>query len=196
MQRQLCARLPVVARNPVICNAKDLPFRGTEADILSVSTAGYVTEIEVKVSVEDFRREFSGDSATKAHKHRWLLARSQQEKGFARVTPTPRECVLEALKEWWIAVPAELLPRLEMNLLPPYAGLIAVPDDLRRRPYAVRPAAKFKCAVPHPKLVAQEFTRLAAWRYWSTIKHPATADEFRASPASGRRAGKRRRPRG
>ncbi len=195
MQRQLCARLPAVSRNPVICNAKDLPFEGTEADILSVSAAGYVTEIEVKVSVEDFKREFAGDSRTKAEKHRWLLARSKQQLKMARGTPTDRQCVLEALKEWWIAVPAELLPKIDMALLPPYAGLIVVPEDLRKRPYAVRAAVRFRCATPHPKEVEREFTRLAAWRYWGAIKTPAKADEFHNAPATKRQAGKRRPPR-
>jgi len=110
---------------------------GWEADMLVLSKAGYLDEIEIKVSVSDFRAEFKA----KAHKHEMLIkgiapifwrdnqGRSYADEGFDWKSPQMyyrwEQAKPHAVRRFLFAIPEELESKLAPEI-PHYAGLITV----------------------------------------------------------------------
>lgn len=108
---------------------------GWEADLLVIQKSDYVHEVEIKISVADFRREF----VTKADKHEIL------QRGRPRRVENPawspeayrRDPSIDFfMDDWsdpqphlvrcfWFAIPVELLPKIEAEI-PAYCGIITV----------------------------------------------------------------------
>ena len=90
--------------------------------MLVLSKAGYMSEIEIKISVSDFKADFTG----KPDKHEMLI------KGKAPMKIEGREWVRNwelvkphCIKHFYFAVPVDLHAKID-PLLPDYAGLIVV----------------------------------------------------------------------
>lgn len=94
---------------------------GWEADLLLLRRR-WLEEIEIKVSVADFRREFR----TKASKHKKLT--------------TPHAL---PIRRYWFAVPWTIAEVVRAEL-PPYAGLIVVGPEQRGKWYSARIVVKAK----------------------------------------------------
>ncbi|KKN34709.1 hypothetical protein LCGC14_0790910 [marine sediment metagenome] len=75
-----------------------------EADMLSITQAGYMHEWEIKVRRDDFYADF------KKNKHMWLEGPMAQEPGG--------RCTASSL---WYVMPEGLVPQLDV---PDYAGLV------------------------------------------------------------------------
>lgn len=91
-----------------------------EADLISVTKARYVHEVEIKRSREDFRRDFR----QKEDKHKAL------EQGYRRVREwrsRPDETIVYA-NYFWFAWPEGLVNE---DQIPEYAGLLEVKDNAR-----------------------------------------------------------------
>lgn len=114
-----------------------------ETDFFSVSEAGYLYEIEIKVTKSDFKDDFD-----KTEKHQ-LLESSVPEKWY--MMPN----------KFFYAVPKGMLPT---HLIPPYAGLIEVSG--RNTPAEVIKEAPFlhkeKQLDKYMKTLLDKFS----WRYW------------------------------
>lgn len=103
---------------------------GWEADILVVHKTGYVDEIEVKISVADFRREFS----KKSHKHKVLQCgrpSKVRNPNYAWRNGQPfhlqdwDNCKPHPVRRFWFALPEEIHAKIESEI-PSYAGVIVV----------------------------------------------------------------------
>jgi len=123
------------------------PWPWYECDVCLVTTAGYMREYEIKLTVSDFRADVN-----KEHKHQRL---AEGHKGGP--------------VQFWYVTPAGLLAR---ETLPPWAGLI----ELIIRPYYSKPTiARIKngprlhqtrvslAIIAHMKSVCY-------WRYWKAIE--------------------------
>jgi len=91
-------------------------FLGWEADMLLVTYSKFLEEIEIKISVSDFKAD-----SRKVEKHKSL------------------EAGHPLIRRFWYAVPHEIWEKVE-PLVPPYAGLIIIPSDHRYRPYIKKKA--------------------------------------------------------
>ena len=100
-------RRSTIARNTHAIN-------GWEADILIVQESGRVYEIEVKVSVADFRREF--EVRTKRAKHEALKTGRHPERAY-------RDPI--TLSRFYFAMPRDIYERVK-DEIPEYAGVITV----------------------------------------------------------------------
>ena len=85
-------------------------FSYYESDLISVSKAGLISEYEIKISADDFRREFKD----KRTKHRML----NDGKGFARIIPN----------YFYFVFPLGLYESRQLEI-PDYAGVIAVSES-------------------------------------------------------------------
>ena len=142
-------------------------FAGAEADVLVLRPSDWLEEIEIKISVADFKREWE----TKAGKHRVLTG------GNARNTwPGGGEMVMAVtphkIRRFWFAIPLDLWPKIG-PMLPAHVGCYTLaPQMWRGAPIGgltvaiARPAP----ALPHGrKLTADErmeLLRLLALRFW------------------------------
>ena len=113
-----------------------------ESDFWCLSDSGFVYEIEVKVSREDFKADF------KKHRKHQILADKTDRYNDRRPNRFIYACPEGMIK------PKEL---------PPYAGLVYVPEDRRSKP---------KIIVKPPKIHSQrnDFTkRLLKKYYWAYL---------------------------
>lgn len=168
-------------------------FAGQEADLLVLRPSGWLEEVEIKISVSDFRKDFTH----KPNKHRrlslgnpkrrschsWARAedRGVFDSGNPSHVPTSRfgggdgmvtsfndytTLSPHLIRKFWFAVPADLQPKVETEI-PAHAGLLV----MHAHPSSIR------CEVvkPAPLLNARKLTdaeqfklaRLACVRYWS-----------------------------
>jgi hypothetical protein len=132
-------------------NGKTLPW---ESDLLAVSSAGYLTEVEIKISAGDWRADALKD---KWKTYSLLPGEAQQvNPAWAKV------------KYFWYAAPQDLAARFDNFDLPPWAGVYGMQQDHSGRVWhqVLRKAA----ARPgHRKLNDDELKYLAhvgAQRYW------------------------------
>lgn len=116
---------------------------GWEADLLVLNTNKRLEEIEIKISVADFKKEFKD----KAKKHEKLKA--------GRST----------LTRYWFAVPSTLVP-LVKDLVPEYAGLLAVNLQGRYLVEVVKQAPTLKGAKIIPPQFEIQLLKRAYWRIW------------------------------
>lgn len=123
---------------------------GWEADLLSVTDAGFVHEFEVKISVEDFR----ADAAKRKHK---FLGKPSKTK-YGIVGPV----------YFWYAVPLAILDKVEPGL-PDTAGLLVItPHHKIKTLYLVRvirPAPRLH-SVPIRENDLAYLYRGLTLRYW------------------------------
>jgi hypothetical protein len=124
-----------------------------EADILVLSAAGYASEVEIKVSRSDLRRD-----SKKQHGHRSDL-----------------------VKAFWFAVP-EAIVDFALEHIPEDAGLLGIWERQRRGgPGSIFEARPHRFPTPRPH--SRKFTeserhqmaRLAAMRYWDRRADPVEA---------------------
>jgi len=127
-------RRSTIARNTHAIN-------GWEADILIIQDSGRVYEVEVKVSVSDFRREF--EVRTKKHKHRSICTGIQQLSAYRSEPIT--------LSRFYFAMPKDVYEKVKAEI-PEYAGVIVVvPRDGMWGPKLI---ARIEVQAPHLKGVA------------------------------------------
>ncbi len=101
---------------------------GWEADLLIVQPSGYVEEIEVKVSVADFRAELANKSLKHEQlehgrfKSKWCHARKRFI--LDRDNPQPH-----SVRRFWFAMPMEILDKIRPDI-PAWAGVLAVKESM------------------------------------------------------------------
>lgn len=125
-----------------------------EADLIAVSTSGYATEVEIKTTASDLRKD-------------QLKWKSVFETKRWRRSPK----ILDSrIKNFYYAFPKELLPvALEPGVVPDWAGLITIyhrglHQDLRAEIH--RPAKKLDCRRCSSEEIFK-LLRLGVMRYWS-----------------------------
>jgi len=91
-----------------------------EADLISVTQAHYVHEVEIKRSREDFRRDF----CEKQEKHEALAQGYRRERDWWN---QPNEVIVYA-NYFWFAAPPGVLDEFD---IPEYAGYFIINDDAR-----------------------------------------------------------------
>lgn len=155
---------------------------GWEADLLVIQKSGWVDEVEIKVSVSDFKKEFT--SPKKVRKHGQLVSgvpvtlfsmADLKHHETGKVEP-------HIVRRFWFAVPDEILSKV-LPLVPPYAGLIAIgPTTYVGSVYRTRKVIQ----APQLKMARQVTSeeRTAAreavyFRYWSA-HHSDSWDSFRS----------------
>lgn len=136
-----------------------------EADLLALSKAGYLSEVEIKVSLSDLKRD--------ADKRKWDF----DNMGFI---DSPQSL----LRAMWFAMPLELAARDDVTgLVPGFAGILGC--EIRTRVYTsktVRYWATEKIRKPkiNPKAPKQDdqarlqMARLGTMRYWSLMRKHTT----------------------
>lgn len=92
---------------------------GWEADLLLLHPSGWVWEIEIKVSVADFRREFR----TKEAKHKVLSEGLFEKRGSYGYIHTKKN---KHVQKFFFAIPKEVYDKLREEDFPEYAGVIVV----------------------------------------------------------------------
>lgn len=85
-----------------------------ESDFIRVSKAGYIQEIEVKISVSDFKADFK-------KKYRYYDWRKKDYKAGNKHEEI--ESGLTGLKHFWFATPQGLI---DHSIIPKYCGLIEI----------------------------------------------------------------------
>jgi hypothetical protein len=158
-------------------------FAGAEADLLVLRPSGWLEEIEVKVSLADYRREFK----TKADKHERLQngkphyrARYEfDEFPFDPENPKHVATICDAMdrvvayEDWtapvphlvrrfWFAMPQELADRLRAEI-PEHAGLISVALGYIR---VLKQAPNLKVTRKLTDAERVDLMRLAYLRFW------------------------------
>lgn len=136
---------------------------GWEADLLLLQPSGWLWEIEIKVSVSDFRREFR----TKKQKHEVLRTGKRPPGPWSSVATTNKH-----VQKFFFALPKEVFEKLGEDEIPEYAGVIVVdPErvDLYGRvvPYVVRRAKNLPGAVKANYGVRIRLLDLAHARFWA-----------------------------
>lgn len=148
----------VIGTRREYCIANIYVYGRNESDLLTVTKAGYVDEIEVKVTRSDFHKDKS------KHRHEAYLTLPAW-----RYTEQGPVCWLHGLAHYpnrfWYAVPENLVTPEEV---PEYAGLYYVTDD--GRVYAVKKAPQLHEAKAGPFVVrkilrAAYFRHIETWRY-------------------------------
>jgi hypothetical protein len=119
-------------------------FAGAEADLLVLYPSGWLEEVEIKISISDFRREFK----TKAWKHGSLQGIYSHKDG-------------QILRRFWFACPSELAPKL-LPEIPEYAGLISVDNQLA----IVKQAPTLKGCRKLTDAEQKKLLRLTHVRFW------------------------------
>jgi len=176
--KQICRCLAYGKWNPrqhvIVPNCT---FAGHEADMLVMTSAGYLTEVEIKVSVADFRRDF----VTKAWKHRSMELGEPKLKrsGFDPDNPRhwrPRghtafwdytEPQPRLIKHFYFAVPEDIAEKVQ-PLVPAYAGLVVVKPHPYSgfRAHTVKAAPLLTKARPLTDKEKVALMRLAYLRFW------------------------------
>lgn len=103
---------------------------GWEADILVMHKSGWLWEIEVKISVADFRREFK----EKADKHEALQSGLIETKSLYK-GHNPKQ-KYSKIKKYFFAMPVNVYDKVK-DEIPAYAGVILVDDAKRRNKHLI-----------------------------------------------------------
>jgi hypothetical protein len=142
-----------------------------EADFLAVTKAGYLTEVEIKVSRSDFQAEFK----SKAHKHRVLQEGVPKQGQWRHKTGYDLDWTTvqpHRVKHFYFAMPHELATQLE-PLVPTYCGLVAISTGGRfgaLKVKVLRPAPILK---NHRKLTQEEIHQIMRsnhYRYCDALR--------------------------
>jgi len=115
-----------------------------EADVVALSGSGYLTEIEIKISVADFRRDAG------KRKHR-----------------LPNGSAHGLVSAFYYAMPDTIWPKIEAEF-PPHAGLILVDDEYRARVVIKAPARACRKLRDDER---EQLGRLGTMRYWTRLNH-------------------------
>ncbi len=130
---------------------------GYEADLLVISKSGYASEIEIKISVADFKKDLQKEKFT---------------------YPPRRDKWLNRIKQFYYAFPAELKDKI-LPLVPDFAGVITVRRDLHETWYhdvcdLVKPA-QIRTVIPFSQEQLIHAGMLMQMRYWdlreNTLKY-------------------------
>lgn len=136
-----------------------------ESDYLAITKNGYAYEIEIKISVQDFKNDFK-----KVRKHRDLMNPERIEDGMA-VVPN----------YFWYACPPQVITK---QMIPPYAGLVWV--DTERRMIRIVKAApvlhRMKFDVVGRKLADKFYYNMQTWK-------KRALDKVYADPEQARKKG-------
>ena len=98
-----------------------------ESDIFKQLKSGYTEEIEIKISIADFKAD-----KNKVEKHKRI------QTGLVRSVLLQKEVqTIERPNRFYYAVPEFMVDKIEV---PEYAGLICVFEDLRRHPSVIKKA--------------------------------------------------------
>jgi hypothetical protein len=138
-------------------------FLGHEADILCCSKAKYLTEIEIKVTLLDWKADKS--------KRKWS---GDPNKPFAREA---------RIKNFWYAAPYQLAVRWEEVGIPEFAGVLGVSKARKWTQGYVDVIKKAKDIPTHRKLRDDEvikLLRLGALRYWDCSNTLETSARYYA----------------
>lgn len=135
-------------------------FTGFEADLLVIQPTGYVTEIEIKISVSDYLNEFK--ATTKKKKHARLQAAMDGDVN-KKVTWKARHPNL--IKHFYYAFPEELWPKIAKKEMPEYAGVLLVS---RGRVKELRKPKKLAC-VPATQEQQIAMLRSSYFRDWTAF---------------------------
>jgi len=140
---------------------------GWEADIVVIQKSGLLYEVEVKVSVSDFRREFQ----TKSEKHEALVS-GLRRRPFDAPFPT-------VVSRFYFAMPVEIWQKVKGEV-PAWAGVILVDDGKRDKRGRLEPWVEVKA----PKLPARKatdkdraaLTESVYFRYWFSAEYDKGTD--------------------
>lgn len=138
---------------------------GWEADLLVLQPSGWLWEIEIKVSVADFRREFK----TKGLKHRVYFDGPQTEKYGAYYSHTYQN---KHVQKFFFALLKAVYDRLRPEEFPEKAGIIVIDPaktDHYGRPRAtiVRKAKNLPGAAKVDDAFRLRFYELVYHRFWA-----------------------------
>ena len=114
-------------------------FLAYEADLLVLGKHGYLTEIEIKVSFSDWKKDFE--------KRKWKNPTYQNNK----------------VRKFYYAAPSKLAARYQELPLPEFAGVIAVEGKVIT---TLKSASTIKTAKKLSLLEAHKVLRLAAIKMW------------------------------
>lgn len=133
-----------------------------ESDYLAITKAGYAYEVEIKISLSDFKNDFK-----KEKKHQNLMHPNRTDSGMA-VVPN----------YFWYASPPQIIPE---QMCPPYAGLIWI--DIERKGIRVVKQAptlhSMKFDVVGRKLVDKFYYNMKTWKDRALDKIYADPEEAR-----------------
>ena len=149
---------------------RNIKFWHGETDLLIIQKSGAAWEIEIKVSVADFRREF----ITKKEKHE-AIVRGTYPTWTHRIghhyAPVP-------IQQFYFAMPLEIYEKVK-DQVPEYAGIITFPPDHvsgkgKPMPKIIKKAKKLGT---HKVTGDQELICLRSWyyRHWDKLNKEATA---------------------
>lgn len=152
--------------NRVVAVPNTTTIVGWEADLLLLHPSGWVWEVEIKVSVADFRREFQ----TKAHKHQVLRMGSRPFVPGDKWSSVPN--ANKHVQKFFFAVSKDVFDKLKEEEVPAYAGIIIVdPERLdswkRPVPYIHRRAKNLPGAEKAGSAFRIRLLELAHARLWS-----------------------------
>ena len=140
-------------------------FAGAEADVLVLRPSDWLEEIEIKISVADFKREWE----TKAAKHERLVRGGTL---FAPADESSTNPKPHKIRRFWFAIPLDLWPKIG-PMLPAHVGCYTLaPQMWRGAPIGGLTVAIARPAPALPlgrKLTADErmeLLRLLALRFW------------------------------
>ena len=101
-----------------------------ESDLLVIQKSGWVDEVEVKVSVSDFRAELKKKTAKhEALQLGYIPKPTKQLAGF-----TVHDCTDHTIiRRFWFAMPADVYEKVEAEI-PDYAGVLVIgPEEYRTK---------------------------------------------------------------
>ena len=137
---------------------------GGESDLFIVTGSAYCEEVEIKISMADFRREFR----TKKYKHGCL----NNQPGY-RFTHSQTGLLELVPRRFWFAVPSSIADQVQSELAGTCYGLleITIGDRVieRIKPKAIQGARK----LTHKELVA--LTKCMSFRIYNSLRkevHP------------------------
>lgn len=120
-----------------------------EADLLALSKAGYLSEVEIKISMSDWKADL--------------------DKGKHSITSSVGYPSVNSIKRFYYAGPKKLMSRYQEIAISKDAGIIAVEEE---RIEVLRPAVDRK-AVRMPETEVMKLLRLAALKAWRMAYDPA-----------------------
>ena len=131
-------------------------FRWGEADVISISKSGYITEYEIKMSIADLKKD--------REKEKWKNEPLWWDKNY----PGNFNSFLEKIKFYYVVVPEYLHVQAIKHLPYENAGLMYVYDGGHNRGYIryVKKATASKVAKPVTVHDWRTLAFLAEARYW------------------------------
>lgn len=131
-----------------------------ESDLLLIHESGWTWEVEIKISVADFRREFT----KKATKHRRIQEGTWSEKGYGG--SIRRESII---RKFFFAMPVDVYAKVK-DQIPDYAGVILLVDARRDGWRRLEPWIEKKAKdLPARRATAQDRAKMMEsvyFRYW------------------------------